>query len=196
MDSNILITWGAVSKKILKGEYIFSEGDDAIFYYQVVQGEVKMININPDGKEFIQGVFTDGESFGEPALLINRSYPSSAVAVSDSLILRISKNIFFNILDEYRSIEKKLLITLAKRLYSKAETARELIFNTPENRIIGYLNSLRIDKSIPINKRILIDNTRQEIANFTGLRVETVIRTLKKMQKENKVEIINRKLFY
>ncbi|MBL0333090.1 MAG: cyclic nucleotide-binding domain-containing protein [Chlorobi bacterium] len=94
MDSNILITWGAVSKKILKGEYIFSEGDDAIFYYQVVQGEVKMININPDGKEFIQGVFTDGESFGEPALLINRSYPSSAVAVSDSLILRISKNIF------------------------------------------------------------------------------------------------------
>ena len=83
-----------------------------------------------------------------------------------------------------------------QRLYSKAETARELIFNTPENRIIGYLNSLRIDKSIPINKRILIDNTRQEIANFTGLRVETVIRTLKKMQKENKVEIINRKLFY
>ena len=38
--------------------------------------------------------------------------------------------------------------------------------------------------------------TRQEIADFTGLRVETVIRTLKRMEQENKIEIRNRKLYY
>ena len=45
-------------------------------------------------------------------------------------------------------------------------------------------------------KKELVEFTRQEIANFTGLRVETVIRELSKMSKTNKVEIINHKLYY
>jgi CRP-like cAMP-binding protein len=46
------------------------------------------------------------------------------------------------------------------------------------------------------DEKIHIAFTRQEIANFTGLRVETVIRTLKKMEEENKVTIDHRKLYY
>jgi len=41
-----------------------------------------------------------------------------------------------------------------------------------------------------------IPYTRQEIANFTGLRVETVIRYLTKMKVGKIVEINNRKLIY
>jgi CRP/FNR family transcriptional regulator len=46
------------------------------------------------------------------------------------------------------------------------------------------------------NGKLLIDLTRQEIANFTGLCVETVIRTLSKMKSQNKVSIIDKKLYY
>lgn len=35
-----------------------------------------------------------------------------------------------------------------------------------------------------------------EIANFTGLRVETVIRTFAKMKSTNKIEIINHKIYF
>lgn len=38
--------------------------------------------------------------------------------------------------------------------------------------------------------------TRQEMANYTGLRVETTIKTIKKMEQENLVKIVNRKIYY
>ncbi len=46
------------------------------------------------------------------------------------------------------------------------------------------------------NEKNFVNHTRQEIANLTGLRVETVIRTLKKMETEKLVCIINRKLYF
>ena len=41
----------------------------------------------------------------------------------------------------------------------------------------------------------MIKLTRKEISHSTGLRIETVIRTIKKMEKEGKLEIINGKIF-
>lgn len=46
------------------------------------------------------------------------------------------------------------------------------------------------------NTKVLIPFTRQEIANFTGLRVETVIRTIKRMEEAAIVEIKNRKIYF
>lgn len=57
IDTNILIAWGGIAKKYAKNEVIFHEDTEALFYYQVVEGQVKMININNDGKEYIQGIF-------------------------------------------------------------------------------------------------------------------------------------------
>ncbi|MBK6785512.1 MAG: helix-turn-helix domain-containing protein [Saprospiraceae bacterium] len=45
-------------------------------------------------------------------------------------------------------------------------------------------------------QRALIPYTRQQIADFLGLRVETVIRTLIKMEQEKSVEIRKHKLYF
>lgn len=57
-------------RKFKKGSVIFSEGSKSINYYQIISGEVKMCNFNDDGREFIQGFFYQGHSFGEPPLLL------------------------------------------------------------------------------------------------------------------------------
>jgi hypothetical protein len=57
IDPDILITWGAIAKKIKKGEFIFHEGDYARFYFQILEGTIKMFNTNLDGKEFTQSEF-------------------------------------------------------------------------------------------------------------------------------------------
>jgi len=46
------------------------------------------------------------------------------------------------------------------------------------------------------NIKELVPFTRQEIANFTGLRVETVIRAFSKMKAEKKIDIINHKIYF
>lgn len=195
IDLDILIAWGGVAKKYKKGEYIFFEGDKPINYYQIIHGKVKMFNTNIDGKEFTQAEFDEGSSFGEPPLFIDENYPSSAVASEDAVVIRIVKEKYFNILEEYPVLKLDLIKTFSRRLFNKASTAREIINNSPENRILAFLIAYKKKNGL-INQRIEIPFTRQEIANFTGLRVETVIRTLSKMKDKNVVQIVERKLIY
>ena len=152
-----------------------------------------MYNSNDEGKEFTQGYFKNGQSFGEPPLFIDEVYPSTAVAFKDSKIIKISKEKFLKILEEYPFIQKQFLNLMATRIHTKAKTTKDIVNQKPEFRILAFLNA---HKNSECPKKELVEFTRQEIANFTGLRVETVIRELSKMSKTNKVEIINHKLYY
>jgi len=195
IDTDILIAWGGISKRYKKGEYIFHEGEPARCFYQIIEGTVKMYNTNLDGKEFTQAEFKKGNSFGEPILFINEDYPSTAVTTEESVIIRVAKDRFMEILDEYPAIQKKLISVLSRRIYNKSITSREIINNSPETRILAFLDSYK-KKNSKEHEKMEIPYTRQEIANYTGLRVETVIRTLAKMKTTNKVDIVNRKLIY
>lgn len=193
INLDLLYSWGAIAKQYKKNEILFREDEVAGFYFQVIEGCVRMFNANDDGKEFTQGYFSDGESFGEPPLLIDEKYPSSAIAFGDSKIIKLSKDKFLKILEENEVIQRNCLLLLAKRIHHKAKTSKDIINQKPEFRILAFLNTHK--KGTPDLKE-LVPFTRQEIANFTGLRVETVIRAFAKMNIEHKIEIINHKLFY
>lgn len=195
IDSDILITWGAIAKKYHKGEFIFHEDETPRFYYQIIKGKVRLFNTNDEGKEFTQSEFNDGESFGEPPLFIDECYPSASVALEDSVILKTTKEKFLELLDEYPPLQKKVITLLARRIYSKTITAREIVNNPPETRILAFLHSFK-KKNNCEDQETEIPYTRQEIADYTGLRVETIIRTLSKMQDRKQVKIINRKLIF
>lgn len=193
LDLDLLYTWGAIAKEYSKGELIFEEDGLANFYYQIVAGCVKMFNTNDKGKEFTQGYFFSGQSFGEPPLFIDERYPSTAIAYQDTKIIKLSRDKFLRILDEYPSIQKQFLNLMARRIHSKAKTSKDIINQSPDFRILAFLNT---NKKNPPHEKELVPFTRQEIANFTGLRVETVIRALSKMNAENKIEIKNHKIYY
>lgn len=187
----LLVSYGATFKSYQKGEVLFLEKDTPHFYYQVVSGNIKMFNTNDEGKEFTQGYFLRGQSFGEPPLFIDEIYPASAVACVDSEVVRIPKDIFLKILDENPDIHKGFLRLMARRIHNKATTSKDIINQKSEFRIKAFLDSTKKE-----SKKELIPFTRQEIANFTGLRVETVIRTISKMANKNIIEIVNHKIYY
>jgi CRP-like cAMP-binding protein len=195
IDIDLLFSWGAVAKKYKKNEIIFDEDEVAHFYYQIIEGSVRMFNSNDEGKEFTQGLFCKGNSFGEPPLFIDQPYPSKAITIQDSIIIKLSKDKFLKILNEYPSIQKSFLLLLANKIHSKSNTSKEIINQKPEFRIVAFLNTHK-KKSECSNEKVLIPYTRQEIANFTGLRVETVIRVLCKMNTCDKLEIVNHKIYY
>ena len=195
IDLDLLYSYRAVAKKYKKNEVIFDEGEAANFYYQIFEGSVRMYNSNEEGKEFTQGLFYGGDGFGEPPLFINETYPSKAIAIQDSTILKLSKDKFLKIIDEYPHIQKYFLNLFAHKIHSKAKTSKEIINQKPEYRIISFLNSFKKKTEHP-EEKTLIPFTRQEIADFTGLRVETVIRTFTKLNESHKVEIIHHKIYY
>src|SRR6476661_5628559 len=95
-----LLAWGATYRKVAAGESIFREGTDCHFYYQLVEGSVRWINVMEDGREFIQNMVEPGETFGELPLFDSAPYAASAVANKDSLVLRLHKNTFHQLLKE------------------------------------------------------------------------------------------------
>ncbi|CAN5251163.1 hypothetical protein BH23BAC2_BH23BAC2_26550 [soil metagenome] len=140
---DLLLDFGA--KKILysKGIQLFRDGDTALNYYQVVSGEVKMNNFNLDGKEFIQGIFTAGQSFGEPPLFADVKYPANAEALTDSEVIQLHKPRFLELLAAKPDVHLKITQTLAKRLFYKAIMASEISSQEPEHRILRILDYLK-----------------------------------------------------
>lgn len=195
VDINLLITYGAVARKYSKNEFIFYEGDSPRFYYQIHEGKVKMCCYNDEGRLFIQGLFGPGESFGEPPLFIDEVYPACAQADSDCVIYKLSKDTLMKVLEAYPEIQMMFITSFAKRIYEKANTNKNIINPHPDERIMGFLNRYKKERKLNADK-VLIPYTRQQIGDFLGLRVETVIRTLIKMEEENKVEIRKHKLYY
>lgn len=195
-QQDLLITWGGIFRKCQKDQTIFYEGDKALFYYEVIEGSVKMVNINDDGKEFIQGIFKPGESFGEPVLLIDEPYPASAVANEDCILIRITKQNFIQLLKEYPDIHLSFSQVLSRRLYTKSLMSKEISSYGPEHRIQTLLQILKKNISTANADKLKVDLSRQQIADMTGLRVETVIRCIKKMQEKGVLNIEKGKVYY
>lgn len=192
----LLEKYGVIKKSFDKNDIIFEEGNLPSHYYQIISGEVKMSNYNDDGREFIQGIFYNGQSFGEPPLFLNQKYPANAIAVENTEIFILPKENFMKLLEENPKVSIKIIENLAQRLYYKSVMAAEISTHEPEHRVlklidhgIAYFN-FRKDKN-----GYLINFTRQQIGDLTGLRVETVIRTIKALEKKGELKIINRKVY-
>ncbi len=199
----ILKKYGSRQINPLKNEVLFREGDEALHYFQVVSGSIKMSIISSDGQEFIQGVFRAGDSFGEPPLFCSFPYPSSARALEDSVILKLCKEKFFSLLRENFEIHLHLDQILCQRLKYKSMILSDISFYDPEHRIMSLLKYFKDDSNRTTahkqgmsysNHTYVVPFTRQQIADMSGLRVETVIRTVKKMEYEGKLQLVDRKI--
>lgn len=191
IDYHVLMAYGGYARKLNKGDIIFRQGDAPYYFLQVMEGEVMVFSSSRDGKELIQNIFTAGQSFGEPPLMLNKPYPSTAQAITPATIVKIAVDKFMDILKDYPEYSKKLITTFAERIYHKAMNAQMWVSKTPEEKIALFLDKFRS----PGDAETQVPFTRQQIADWTGLRVETVIRTLRSMSKSGKVKIMDRKLY-
>lgn len=195
IDIDTLLAWGAAYKKVAAGEVIFAEGSHCTFYHQLVQGKVRWVNINNEGKEFIQTFIEPGECFGEFPLFDGESYAAAAIADTNSVIIRLDKFTFNQILKENPDLHFNFTKLLTQRLRFKFLILKELANHNPESSIstlLGYFKEHQKNICSQCNKLQL---TRQQIADMTGLRVETVIRTMKNMQQKGQLQISKGKVY-
>lgn len=190
----ILEAYHPVLKKFSKDEIIFNESDTARYYYQLKHGHIKMFNLTEDGKEFIQGFFDDGQSFGEPPLFGDFNYPASAMSLSESGIYILPKATFITLLKTHPEVHLKFTKLLCNRMLYKAKIMQEVSIHPPEHRILTLLNHLKETNGTPSNL-FEITLTRQQISDLTGLRVETVIRAIKQLEKTGKLTLKRHKVY-
>jgi CRP-like cAMP-binding protein len=196
ITESLLISFEAETRTYQAGETIFHEKDFPAHYYQIEKGKIKLNNYTEDGKEFIQNIFSDGHSFGESLLFVDRPYPMNAVAIEDSVIYKMPKRNFLDLIKSNPEISLNIYECLAERMYYKYIMFYNLSFQNPVAKLkllMDYLKSYHEDKT-PYSFQISL--TRQQLASLTGLCVETVIRTIKQMEKDQIVKIEKRKIHY
>jgi CRP/FNR family cyclic AMP-dependent transcriptional regulator len=192
--SKILERYHAKLVSLKKDQTLFHEGDSATDYMQVESGTVKMFIVSHDGQEFIQGIFNAGESFGEPALIGKFPYPGSVVAIEPSKIWKLPSDYFLQMLRENFDLHLKMDQVLCQRLRYKSMVLSEISSHEPEHRILSLLKHFKSKHPSTASGKIIIPYTRQQLADMSGLRVETVIRTVKKMEKGRKLSLEGHKI--
>lgn len=149
-----------------------------------------MATVNQDGREFIQGVFKSKQLFGEPALLLDRPYLAYTIASRDTEVIQLDKPAFLKMIAENSDFSMDLIMTMSKRLFYKSMMLEELANEQAEHRLFTLINYLSQD----LENGATLNITRQTLADMSGLRVETVIRTIKKLAAGGELKLIRGKI--
>ena len=195
IDINLLLAWGATYKKVSSNETIFREGQLCNYYYQLISGNVRWINIDVEGRECIHSIVESGESFGEFPLFDDGPYAASAIAETESILIRLYKPSFLELLKENNDLLFAFTRLLSKRLRFKYSIIQSFGSHRPETRITNLINHLKSEKKNFCSDCNQLKLTRLQIAAMTGLRVETVIRTMRQMHDRGEI-VINRGKVY
>ena len=195
IDIDVLLALGAAYKKVKAGEIIFREGTDATLYHQLESGTVRWVNIDDEGKEFIQNLIEPGECFGEMPLFDGEPFAATAIAETDSVIIRLHSSSFHQLLMERPDIHFAFSKMMSQRIRYKFLLLKELSKHNPENSIVSLLNYMKQTRKNICGKCNKVNLTRQQIANMTGLRVETVIRTIRHLHDKGKLLIEKGKVY-
>jgi CRP-like cAMP-binding protein len=188
--------FGARVIHLAKAETLFDQGTTASSFFQVKGGRVKMVSYNEQGREFVQGMFTEGQSFGEPPFFNDVPYPAAAIAVVDSDVWKCGRVAFLRLLAEHPAIHLELTKVLSGRLVYKSMMLAEIAVEEAEHRLatlIGYFRSTDPAGTIHPYR---VPFTRQQLADMTGLRVETVVRSIKAMEQRGALEIAEGKILW
>jgi CRP/FNR family transcriptional regulator, cyclic AMP receptor protein len=195
IDIDTLLAYGATYKNVSSGEIIFQEGMEARYYYQLLEGQVRWVNISDDGKEFIQAIMEAGESFGELPLFDEEPYAATAIADEDSILLRLHKPAFQQLLKDKPDLHFAFSKLLSQRLRFKFLTLRILAEHDPEYTVSTLLNYFKKEHKNICTDCNRITLTRQQIADMTGLRVETVIRAIRNLHIKGQLVIDKGKVY-
>ena len=156
---------------------IYGEGEPAEYLYKVVSGAVRTYKVLADGRRQIGGFYLPGDIFGLEA---GTEHAFSAEAVSDSNVLVIKRSAVMDLAARDSSVAQQLW-TVTGRELQRAQEHVMLLIKSAQERVAGFL--VEMAKRAPGASTIQLAMSRQDIADYLGLTIETISRTLTQFEK-------------
>lgn len=196
ISEDLLFSHEATLENYEAGDAVFQEGTAAKYYFQIRQGTVKLNTFLEDGKEFVHGFPFDGHCIGESYLFTDHHYAINAIAVTHCEIIKISKTKVLEILLEKPKLILEINKYMADRMHFRFMISSFLAISDPIVKLMKLFDHIKKYFGFQEPYSFLVPYTRQQIATLTGLRVETVIRYVKKMEEQKMVKIESTKIYY
>jgi CRP/FNR family transcriptional regulator len=168
---------------------MFLQGEEADAVYNITRGVVRLYKLLPDGRRQIVGFALPGDFLG---LAMGERHPFSADAIEDVIACRFARSAFSALLDAKPHLLRRLHEFATHELTLAQDQMMLLGRRTAEERLVMFLLGMRDRwaKVGPLSVTVRLPMTRQDIADFLGLTIETVSRTFTKLARDKVILIV------
>jgi len=157
---------------------IFGENEPAEYLYKVVSGAVRTYRVLNDGRRQVGAFILPGDMFGLEA---GETHAVSAEAITDSIILVIKRSAIVALAERDAEVARQLWALTAQEL-ARAQNHMLLLVRNAQERIASFL--LEMAARTPASTSVELPMSRQDIADYLGLTIETVSRTLTQLEEQ------------
>ena len=173
------IALGTSEVHIQRGETLFQRGDACTGFHTVIYGQIKLAFTSSQGSEKIVEIIGPGHSFGEAVMFMDKPYIVAAQALSDTLLLHISKSAVLPELERDPLFARKMLAGLSRRLHGLICDVEAYSLRSGTQRVIGYLLQYGADAETQIDgQEIILPFSKAVLASRLNLTPEHFSRIL------------------
>jgi CRP/FNR family nitrogen fixation transcriptional regulator len=167
-----------------RNDEIYAEGDGSDCWYKVVSGTVRVCKLLVDGRRHIAEFCFGGDCFGVDS---SSDRPYSAEAVDDVVVMRYQRKATERTIDENRALARHLRNSMLRDLANAHGGTLLLARMTAPERVAAFLLEMfeRRDRT----KALDLPMSRNDIADYLGLTIETVCRVLSLFKREDIIAI-------
>ena len=162
---------------------IYGESEPADYLYKVVSGAVRTYKVLNDGRRQIGSFYLPGDIFG---LEVGEEHTFSAESVVDSKVLVIKRSALVTLAGRDSSVARQLWGMAAAEL-QRAQDHIMLLIKTAQERVAGFLMEMSSRNSGA--NEVDLPMSRQDIADYLGLTIETVSRTLTQLENAGAIAV-------
>jgi CRP-like cAMP-binding protein len=166
-----------------RGHTLFHEGDDADSIYRVVSGAIRTSRLMPDGRRYVADFLFPGDFVG---LNDGVARTTTADALCDTILVRCPRRQFEAKLEADRGLGRMILSVLAGGLSSAQERMLLLGRKSASERVASFL-LMMADRAG--GDAIELPMTRGDIADYLGLTVETISRTISQFKARKMIRL-------
>jgi CRP/FNR family nitrogen fixation transcriptional regulator len=184
-----LDTLGSVCR-FRRGETIFGEGDELRSSYKIVSGAVRLSRITEDGRRQIVEFRTPGEFVG---FEWDGQYALSAEAVRDVVAVRYMRTRVDRLVEERSDVRESVVALIRNELRSAHEHLITLGCQGAKERVANFLLQLARKAGAREGEIMEVELGRQDMADYLGLTLETISRTLSEFRRTGAIALPKRR---
>ncbi len=175
-DEIARIARGTREVNAARGDILFHKGDHSNGFHLIVYGQVKLGFTSAQGGEKVVDILSQGQSFGEAVMFMEKPHMVFAQALSDSLLLHISKTVILDELEKDPKLARKMIAGLSIRLHHLITDVESYSLHSGRQRIIGYLlrDNMEYDEkslsiTLPTNKGVIASRLNLTQEHFSRI---------------------------
>lgn len=178
------------SNPVARDSRLFDQGERLSAIYAIGSGAMKTVMTDADGLEQIMGFYYPGDLLGLDGVA-DQAHHCSAIALENSTVCRIPFDRLDQLVDSLPGLRRQLMRLMSQALSDDEQLLLTLGRKSSEGRIASLLLSLSRRREIRglSASPIRLSMKRADLANFLGMRVETISRVLGRLQDQGVIRV-------